>query len=191
MIDINFSVINISKRLTLYLSTHTAQLRVTWGVCLQQIVMKFWQIVHRPFPTPTCLHSLPWLWSSHLAGEHTPKPNVRMHSAHHWWIEVDKVQRFASILLITPLSYIHSPWKWVSVMLFCQWTRELVTGRKMERKRVGGGGETCMSYATQPASGKFFINSSLHVPKWSSGQGWGANKFHSLSNIIIITNNMG
>ncbi len=36
-------------------------------------------------------------------------------------------------------SFLYSlPWKWVSVMLFCQWTSEPVTWRKMERKRVGG-----------------------------------------------------
>ena len=61
--------------------------------------------------------------------------------------------------------------------------RERETERERERERES------MSHATQAASGKFLL---IHrFQNEAVGKAEGQTKFHSLINIIIITNNVG
>lgn len=136
MIDIISAVMNIDKWLYIFLKSRSTG----WLEEIKCLVLAYSDEILTDsagrFP-PTCLNSLPWLRGSHLFKVYTDRwthgRNFRIHPARHWWIEVDKVECFASILLITPLSYIHSPESGCSLMLFCQWTSEPVTWRRKVR----------------------------------------------------------
>lgn len=107
--------------------------------------MKFWQIVQGVSKSDLSALSALIMRQSPCRRTHR---QVKCQNAHCWWIQVDKVQCFASILLITPLPYIHSP---ESGSL---WTSEPDTWRKTAGKREKVY-VTCHS-SSQPA-GRFLL----------------------------------
>lgn len=157
-----------------------APLRVSWGDRVSSSVMKLWQMDAGRFPIQPVRTLCPDYEAGTLSGNthtHISKLSecTQIAIGELTWMEL--CLNFADYTsFLYPSS--HSVW--------CYFVSERASQSPGEARRA----RNCMSHATQRASQwKVFINSSTHARKWR--RGWGANTFHPLSNIIIITNNPG